>query len=85
LCELSVGALYTANNLKKMGEMKWITRVPSSIKDAKNLIKTVASEKLEPSSDRRCKYLEHQARYAGVEQRWLLVESEERKKEDLDS
>jgi transposase len=76
-------ALYTANNLKKMGKMKWITRVPSSIKAAKNLIKTVASEKLKPSNDGRYKYLEHQAKYAGVEQRWLLVESEERKKSDL--
>ncbi len=76
-------ALYTANNLKKMDKIKWISRVPSSIKAAKNLIKTVATEELEESNDKRYKYLEREIKYAGIEQRWLLVESEERKKSDL--
>jgi transposase len=76
-------ALYTADNLKKMEEMKWISRVPSSIKNAKNLIKTVANEELKASSDKRYRYLERQVNYAGIEQRWLLIESEERKESDL--
>ncbi len=63
--------------------MKWISRVPSSIKNAKNLIKTVANEELKASSDKRYRYLERQVNYASIEQRWLLIESEERKESDL--
>ena len=39
-------ALYTANNLKIMSSLKWITRVPLSIKRAKELIKSKQANEL---------------------------------------
>ena len=76
-------ALYTANNLKLMSNMKWISRVPLSIKKAKNFIKAFTSEELKASEIKGYSYQEEQVSYGGIEQRWLLVESSERKEADL--
>ncbi|GCL36822.1 transposase [Sphaerospermopsis reniformis] len=71
--------------------MKWISRVPLSIKKAKIRVKAFINKDL-----KACKikgygstaltnhsYLEEKVSYGGIEQRWLLVESAERKKADL--
>ncbi len=76
-------ALYTENNLKLMSNMKWISRVPLSIKKAKNFIKAFTSEELKASEIKGYSYQEEQVSYGGIEQRWLLVESSERKEADL--
>ena len=39
-------ALYSEKNLKLMGEIKYITRVPLTIKQAKELIETVEIEEI---------------------------------------
>lgn len=36
-------ALYSKDNLGLLREIKWLTRVPLSIKDAKNLVKELSS------------------------------------------
>jgi transposase len=85
-------ALYSARNLILIKDLKWISRVPLSIKKAKDLVKTVKSESLKEigsgdpirSVSKGCKYLEEQVTYGGIEQRWMIVESEERKKSDLE-
>lgn len=77
-------ALYSAKNLILIKDLKWISRVPLSIKKAKDLIKIVKSESLKNSGSKGYKYLEEQVTYGGIEQRWMIVESEERKKSDLD-
>ena len=41
------------------------------------------SENLKDSEDKGYRYLSEQVTYGGIEQRWLIVESEERKKSDL--
>ena len=76
-------ALYSANNLKLMLKMKWISRVPLSIKKAKNLVKVFTSEELKASKIKGYSYREEKVLYGGVEQRWLLVESGQRRKLDL--
>jgi transposase len=78
-------ALYTENNLKLMKEekLKWISRVPFSIKKAKNLVKALLSEELQESEQKGYSYKEEKVTYAGIEQRWVVIESEERKKADL--
>ncbi len=75
-------ALYSESNLKLMSNMKWISRVPLSIKKAKNLVKAFMSEELKASKIKGYSYLEEKVSYGGIEQRWLLVESAERKKAD---
>lgn len=76
-------ALYSENNLKLMSNIKWISRVPLSIKKAKNLVKAFISKELKPSPIKGYSYQEEKVSYGGIEQRWLLVESADRKKADL--
>ena len=76
-------ALYSAKNLILIKELKWINRVPLSIKKAKYLVKTVTSKNLKGSGSKGYRYLEEKVIYGGIEQRWMVVESEERKKSDL--
>jgi transposase len=75
-------AFYTANNLKMMENIKWISRVPLSIKAAKNLVREQEEKELIVSTNQGYSYWEKRISYGGVEQRWLLVESAERKKSD---
>ncbi len=77
-------ALYTAKNLILIKSTKWISRVPLSIKKAKELVKSVKKDSLEESSSKSYNYYEQKMTYGGIEQRWILIESEERKKSDLE-
>ncbi len=76
-------ALYSENNLKLMSNMKWISRVPLSIKKAKNLVNAFIIKDLNKSEIKGYSYQEKTVSYGGIEQRWLLVESADRKKADL--
>jgi transposase len=76
-------ALYSESNLKLMENIKWISRVPLSIKKAKNLVKAFTSEELKESEIKGYSYQEETVCYGGIKQRWLLVESAVRKKADL--
>ena len=76
-------ALYSESNLKLMSKMKSISRVPMTIKKTKNLMKLFTSTELKPSEIRGYSYQQSKVSYGGIEQRWLLVESAERKKADF--
>jgi transposase len=76
-------ALYSAKNLILIKDLKWISRVPLSIKKAKDLVKTVKTENLKDSESKGYHYWEEKVIYGGIEQRWMMIESEERKKSDL--
>ena len=76
-------ALYSEINLKLMSNMKWISRVPLSIEKAKNLVKLFTSTELKPSEIKGYSYQAEKVSYEGIEQRWLSVESADRKKADL--
>ena len=67
-------ALYSESNLKLMSNMKWISRVPLSIKKAKNLVKAFTSKELKTSPIEGYSYQEEKVSYGRIEQRWLLVE-----------
>jgi len=75
-------ALYTAENLRKMENLKWLTRVPFRLKPAQALAKQLKSSQMTPSSLRGYRYSIHTRTYGGIEQRWLVVESQERKESD---
>ena len=77
-------AFYTANNLKMMENIKWISRVPLSIKAAKTSVREKEEKELTASEHQGYSYWEKKISYGGVEQRWLLVESAERKRSDRD-
>jgi transposase len=90
-------ALYSQENLQLIKELKWITRVPMTIKKAKQLLGSVEieevkmEENLSPIERERVtklqekgyKWTEEKVIYGGVKQRWLIVESQQRRKSNL--
>jgi transposase len=62
--------LYSESNLELSSNMKWISRVPLSIKKAKNFVKVLTSIELKPSEIKGYSYQE-EVSYGGIEQRWL--------------
>ena len=75
------GALYSADNITAMRGLKWLTRVPLTISAATALVDEVVE--LADSDIKGYRIKESSSEYAGVEQRWFLVESEQRRKSDL--
>jgi transposase len=76
-------ALFTAENLKQMGTLKWISRVPLTLAQAQEVIAQVtpfADWKGVPNGYR---LIEVCTTYAGIAQRWVVVESDKRKDADL--
>ncbi|KUG19024.1 mobile element protein [hydrocarbon metagenome] len=68
-------ALYTAGNIQTLGQdLHWITRVPSTITEAKTLLR--ADVPLKPGMDARYSFHETRAEYGGVPQKWILVQSQ---------
>ena len=76
-------ALYTAENLGLMTNLKWLSRVPAKIKQAKGLISRLRSEDFTTSTIEGYSFSEQTSNYSGIEQRWLVVESEARRQSDI--
>ncbi len=76
-------ALYSAENIQQLGELKWITLVPRSIKTAKVLAESMADEVFVESEILGYRIASCCCDYGGVHQRWLIVESEKRLESDL--
>ncbi len=76
-------ALYSEPNLKLIKGMSWVTRVPLSIKEAKEIVSNLSDEKFTKSELKGYSYQEIENNYAGIKQRWLVVESQPRKESDL--
>ena len=74
-------ALYSEENLIAMTGLKWLTRVPLSIKAAGELVETTTG--LQASKLKGYNTVEAKSEYGGVSQRWILVESQERLKSDI--
>ncbi len=66
-------------------QIKWLTRVPLSIKEAKNLVSTVKNSEFKNSEISGYSWVERESNYGGIPQRWLVVKSEARTKSDLTS
>lgn len=76
-------ALYTAENIAAMRELKWITRVPLSIKEAQNKILDIKESEWKNSQIKGYRIAVRESEYAGIKQRWIIVESELRKKSSI--
>jgi transposase len=69
-------AFYTKENIAGCSEeLRWVSRVPESIKDTKDLYRSLSGEKMEPIGGGYW-YTRLGSEYAGVPQRWLLIFSE---------
>jgi transposase len=72
-------ALYTADNLSKLAEtrLKWITRVPATLTEAKAVLAQAQPETMAVLSE-GYRYAVLASVYGGVAQRWVLLYSEHR-------
>ena len=86
-------ALYSQENLKLIEHLKWISRVPMTIKRAKELVQSLDIEEeisLEERGKRAAlnldgyKWKEEIVNYGAIKQIWLIVESQKRKESDLE-
>ena len=64
-------ALYTAKTLQDLSDFPWITRVPETIGDTRELILAASDEWMSTQPERA--YTVLGATYGGVKQRWLVV------------
>ncbi len=93
-------ALYSAENLLTIKHLSWITRVPLSIKAAQFLVRELPESSLDDTDLKGYKAVEkahrlrggflrvkpeqEESNYGGIKQRWFIIESEKRKKSDLE-
>jgi transposase len=69
-------ALYSADMLKELEGVFWVTRVPASVSEVKDLYQTVSPEQMRSIGDGDYKVWTVESDYGGVAQRWVLVYSE---------
>lgn len=70
-------ALYTKDRLLKHNDYLWLTRVPETIKEAKDLIVKLDEGIAWDMLEKGYKVSSFFSQYGGIEQRWLLVYSEQ--------
>lgn len=75
-------ALYSAPNLEMLTNLKWLTRVPGSLKQAQQLVSQLNESEFHESEVTGYRWSEHQSNYGGIAQRWLVVESGLRRDSD---
>ena len=72
-------AIYSDDNITDLGvHTLWITRVPATLNEVKNLLN--ADAVMKTCTDERYSYYETASSYGGIDQKWVLIESEEMKK-----
>jgi transposase len=76
-------ALYTAENLKQLQGLKWISRVPLTLNEAQEVIRQVVPFAAWEGVAKGYRLIEVCTTYAEVPQRWVVVESDKRREADL--
>ena len=82
-CFIVDSALYTAENLQKLSDVYWLTRVPETLSLAKSTIQEVTQEDLEETADSSYQLCEYTCDYGGLEHRWWVVFSRQAKQREL--
>lgn len=76
-------ALYGADNLKALEGVKWVTRVPATISQAKDLLAKRDRPQMQHAAIAGYFIDEQQVIYADIPQRWLVVLYEPRREREL--
>ncbi len=72
-------ALYSEKNIKSLRQVKWITRIPGTLNEVKELCKSITPEQMQVAEATAAtalegySYLEVGNYYGGLRQRWLVV------------
>ena len=77
-------AFYTADNLVMAKQLRWLSRVPLTLKQAQQVRASVSEQEWQDSRESGYRWVERQIEYAGISQRWFVFESEKRKQADSD-
>jgi len=73
-------AFYSEPNLRQVSSLRWLSRVPQTLKAAKALTEQSTSELIAVDCDLKDYQMwEVPQTYGGIEQRWILIESQTRK------
>jgi transposase len=76
-------ALYSEANLKQMGSVSWLSRVPQTLKATQSLVDSSLDSLTEmPCELEGYRLWQQRQTYGGVEQRWILVESPHQQQSD---
>lgn len=75
-------ALYSHDNLHAMSGLNWLTRVPLTLKAAQQSIENATD--FQASELKGYTMAQLDSDYAGVKQRWFIIESEKRRTSDLE-
>jgi transposase len=70
-------ALYSENKLLKSNDYLWLTRVPETIKEAREPVEKMENEIEWKEQENGYKTAKFESNHGGVKQRWLLVFSEQ--------
>lgn len=76
-------ALYCEENIKQMDSLRWLSRVPATLAAAQVLLENMREEAFVASALKGYRIAECCSNYGGVNQPWLMVESEARTEADI--
>ena len=76
-------ALYSEDNLHQLSKLRWLTRVPLTLKAASDLVSQLPESAFQSTTMTGYRIASVCCDYGGVQQRWFVVESQERKQADL--
>lgn len=70
-------AVYSGKNLREISESyKWVTRVPETLSEAKEVLENADTEKMRSTPLKGYRLFSIEVKYGGVKQRWVVVFSE---------
>ena len=72
-------ALYSDKNLDSLAQLRWLSRVPETIREARELLESLDGDSL-TRVQQGYRVAEVSSDYGGVKQRWVVIESESRLK-----
>jgi transposase len=81
--DVADSALYSEDNLQQLSGLRWLTRVPLTLTMASELVNQLADGALQPTDLEGYRMACVCCAYGGVQQRWFIVESQQRKQSDL--
>ena len=76
-------ALYSEENLERLGNLRWLTRVAMTIKSAKEAVREIPTSAFHHCEPEGYRYATLCSNYGGVKQRWMVFESEKSRASDL--
>lgn len=85
LCFVVDAAFYTPEKLAELNDVRWITRVPAKLNEAKACLSTASTALAWETVDDNYKLTCQEATISGLQQRWIMVHSEHAKKRELKS